>query len=83
MAIVDSFKELITKAFDDERIHAFFFCEVTHIFFQIILKILKDEYKFSIGMHDLPKSHNIDVREFFEDGDFSDGSGRNALLLTF
>lgn len=34
-------------------------------------------------MNDFPEVDYVDMVELFEDGDFTDGSGRNALLLTF
>ena len=81
MAVADTFEKLIREALDDHGVHAFFFAEVVHVFLEIVLEILKDEDKFFIGVDDFLEVDDIDMAEFFKDGDFADGRGGNAFFL--
>lgn len=44
MAMGDASDELIGKALDDKRIHAFFFAEIVHILLKIVLQILEYQH---------------------------------------
>lgn len=44
MAMGDASDELIGKALDDKRIHAFFFAEIVHKLLKVVLQILEYQH---------------------------------------
>jgi hypothetical protein len=83
VAISDSSQELIGEAFDYEGIHSLFLAEVIHVFLEVEIEIFEDEYEFAVGVDDFSQIDDVDVVEFFEDGDFADGGGRDAFFFAF
>ena len=53
MTMTNALQELVGKTFDNQRIQAFFFAEIVHKLFQIVIEILKNEDKFFIGVDNL------------------------------
>jgi len=59
VAMTDTFEQLIGEAFDDHRIHAFFFAKVPHKLFQIEFQVLKNKDEFAVSMDYLAKTHYV------------------------
>lgn len=83
VAMSDSFEQLIGEALDDVWLHALFFGVVIHELFQIVLQIFEDQNEFAISVDDFSQIDDVDVVQFFQNGDFSDGGGRDALFFRF
>ena len=81
MTVTNALQELVGKTFDNQRIQAFFFAEIVHKLFQIVIEILKNEDKFFIGVDNLTQRDDVDVVELLQDRDLADGGRGNALLL--
>lgn len=81
VAMPNALKQLVGKAFDDQRIHAFFLAKIIHKLFQVVLEIFENKDEFPVGVDDFSQVDDIDMVELFENGDFSNGCRRDALLL--
>jgi hypothetical protein len=91
MTMVNALQQLITKAlqlgqdkyFNNHGFHTNFLVEVSHVFFQIILEVLKNQNKFAVGVNDFSEMYDIDMIEFLKDGDLSYGGRGNTFLFAF
>lgn len=81
MAVGDPFEQLIGETLDNERIHAYFLTEIPHELLKVIVQMLERQDQFSIRVDDLLQAYNIDMAELFEDGNLTNGSRGNSLLL--
>ena len=50
-------------------------------FLQVLVEIFEDESEFSVRMKYIDEPHNIRMLELLQQGDLSDSSGRNTLIL--
>lgn len=83
VAMADAFEQLVGEALDDEWVHAFFLAEIVHEFLEVVFEVFKNKDKFSICVNHFSQVYDVDVVEFFQDGDFADGCGGYAFLLGF
>ena len=75
-------KELIQVRFDEPRVQRVA-PETVHIFFQVLVKVLKNEVQLAVLVHHVVQLHDVVVREFFQEADFADSGGRHAFILCF
>lgn len=81
MAMPNTLQQLIGKTLDDVRIHSFFFAEIVHKLLEIVVEVFEDQNQFSIGVDDFAKGDDVDMVELFQNGNLSDGGGRDALFF--
>lgn len=56
------------------------FTTCVHVFLQILITKLENKDEFGLGVDDIVESENIDVFEFFQERDLSNGGAGGALF---
>lgn len=76
LAIHDAFREWLTTTTLADR-------QSFHVLLQVEVYEFEDEVQLvAVGVDDVEKAEDIGVVHLFEEGDFANGSGRDALILS-
>ena len=83
VAVRNSLQQLISETLDDSWVKALLFAEAVHILLEIVVEELEDKDELAICMDDFTKRNDVRMCQLFEDGDFTDGGGRNSFFFAF
>lgn len=73
-------QQIMHESFDGRLIQLSSIAPRVHVFFQVLVHILKDEHEFVFGVNNIVQRDYVLVFEFLHQTDFSNCGGRGALF---